>query len=79
MDKRRLVLFAHGKESGPWGNKIQALAEVAKYYEYRVESPDYSDLPDANSRVDRSRLFRSKNRALKTRPYERPTKKRLLR
>ena len=53
MDKRRLVLFAHGKESGPWGSKIQALAEIAKYYDYRVESPDYSDLPDAKSRVAR--------------------------
>jgi len=53
MNKRRLVLFAHGKESGPWGSKIQALAEVAKFYDYRVESPDYSDLPDAKSRVAR--------------------------
>ena len=79
MDKRRLVLFAHGKESGPWGSKIQALAEIAKYYDYRVESPDYSDLPNAKSRVDRSRVFRSKNRASKTRPYKRHTNKRLLR
>lgn len=53
MNKSRLVLFAHGKESGPWGSKIQALAEVAKHYDYRVESPDYSDLPDAKSRVER--------------------------
>lgn len=53
MDKRKLVLFAHGKESGPWGSKILALAEVAKQYDYRVESPDYSDLPDPKSRVER--------------------------
>ena len=25
----RLVVFAHGKESGPWGPKITQLAEVA--------------------------------------------------
>ena len=28
----RLVCFNHGKESGPWGTKIQRLADVAKVH-----------------------------------------------
>lgn len=47
------VYFAHGKESGPWGSKIVALAEIAKAKGFHVESPDYSDLQDADRRVDR--------------------------
>ena len=27
-----LVLFAHGKESGPWGSKIKALAQGAQWF-----------------------------------------------
>jgi len=45
------VYFAHGKESGPWGTKIQALAEVAKARGFQVESPDYSSTMDPQERV----------------------------
>lgn len=45
------VYFAHGKESGPWGIKIQALARIAKDMGFRVESPDYSGLADPEHRV----------------------------
>lgn len=38
---RPVVYFAHGKESGPWGIKITALAEVARRQGFAVESPDY--------------------------------------
>jgi len=47
----RLVVFAHGKESGPWGTKITALAEVAKQRGYEVISPDYSHTHDPQERV----------------------------
>jgi len=47
------VYFAHGKESGPWGQKIVALAELAKAKGYKVLSPDYSDLLDPDERVER--------------------------
>lgn len=47
----RLVVFAHGKESGPWGTKITALAEVAKQRGYAVISPDYSHTHDPQERV----------------------------
>ncbi len=41
---RPVVYFAHGKESGPWGIKITALAEVARHQGFAVESPDYRGL-----------------------------------
>ncbi|MBT8419642.1 MAG: alpha/beta hydrolase [Gammaproteobacteria bacterium] len=47
------VYFAHGQESGPWGTKIQYLAEIAQRQGFRAESPDYSDIPDPDERVDR--------------------------
>lgn len=46
------IYFAHGKESGPWGAKIQALAEVAKSKGFIVESPDYRKQPDPDARVE---------------------------
>ncbi len=46
------VFFSHGKESGPWGTKIQHLARVAEKYGYGVVSPDYRQTPDPESRVE---------------------------
>lgn len=48
-----LVLFAHGKESGPWGSKIRHLAEIAKAQGANVLSPDYSDLMNPDARLAR--------------------------
>jgi predicted esterase len=50
---KTLVIFAHGKESGPWGLKIRHLAGIAEQLGAEVLSPDYSDLPDAAERVAR--------------------------
>lgn len=47
------LYFAHGKESGPWGTKIQFLARRAEELGWAVESPDYSDLADPDARVER--------------------------
>ncbi|CAG35119.1 hypothetical protein DP0390 [Desulfotalea psychrophila LSv54] len=47
------VYFAHGKESGPWGSKIKRLALIARKEGLQVESIDYSDLPEADARVER--------------------------
>ena len=47
------VIFAHGKESGPWGHKIRMLAELAQSRGCAVDSIDYTDLvdePDARVR-----------------------------
>lgn len=47
----RHVWFAHGKESGPWGRKISALADLARERGLTVESPDYSFTMDPDERV----------------------------
>lgn len=48
-----LILFAHGKESGPWGSKIRYLADIGERHGCSVLSPDYSDLADPDARVQR--------------------------
>ena len=44
----KLVIYNHGKDSIPWGEKTYALAEVAKRHAYAFISPDYqaSNNPD---------------------------------
>jgi alpha/beta superfamily hydrolase len=43
--KDLLVVFSHGKESGPWGSKIKALANVAERLGGNVISVDYRERP----------------------------------
>jgi pimeloyl-ACP methyl ester carboxylesterase len=45
------VCFSHGKESGPWGSKITALADVARGRGYAVESLDYRGIDDPLARA----------------------------
>jgi alpha/beta superfamily hydrolase len=47
----RYVVFSHGKESGPWGTKIVALADVARGLGWRAESVDYQGMDDPGARV----------------------------
>jgi len=47
------IYFSHGKESGPWGSKIQRLASIASEHGCEVESVDYTDLEDPDVRVAR--------------------------
>lgn len=47
------VIFNHGKESGPWGTKITALAKVAEALNCTVESVDYRTDLDVEQRVAR--------------------------
>lgn len=47
------VVFAHGKESGPWGSKITYLARIAETLGFAVDSPDYQGMEDPHARVDR--------------------------
>lgn len=51
ISHKTLVVFAHGKESGPWGTKIRYLAHIAKRNGAEVLSPDYRDLADPDQRV----------------------------
>jgi pimeloyl-ACP methyl ester carboxylesterase len=45
------VVFSHGKESGPWGSKITAMAAVAGKLGVPVESIDYRGMDDPAARV----------------------------
>lgn len=45
------VVFSHGKESGPWGSKITAMAVVVRELGKAVESVDYRGLDDPADRV----------------------------
>jgi pimeloyl-ACP methyl ester carboxylesterase len=45
------VVFSHGKESGPWGCKITAMAEVVRDLGLVVESVDYRGIDDPAERV----------------------------
>lgn len=47
------VVFSHGQESGPWGTKIRALADVARYRQMTVTSVDYRGMADPGERVTR--------------------------
>ena len=47
------IYFNHGKESGPWGDKITRLAEVARNKDYAVESVDYTGIMDGDARVQK--------------------------
>jgi len=49
----RYVVFSHGKDSGPWGKKITALADVARSEGYEVESVDYRGIEGAKGRSDK--------------------------
>src|SRR3989440_9284223 len=47
----RHVVFSHGQESGPWGRKISALAEVARSEGYDAHSVDYRGIEEPRGRV----------------------------
>jgi len=49
----RTCVFSHGKESGPWGAKIVALAAVARSLGVAAESIDYQGIDDPRERVDK--------------------------
>ena len=47
------VVFSHGKESGPWGTKIQAMADLVKALGCGVDSIDYQGMADPTDRVNK--------------------------
>jgi pimeloyl-ACP methyl ester carboxylesterase len=46
-------VFSHGKETGPWGSKITAMAATARELNLAVESVDYQGIEDPTQRVDK--------------------------
>jgi pimeloyl-ACP methyl ester carboxylesterase len=47
------VVFSHGKESGPWGSKITAMAQVAQALQFDVLSVDYRGIDEPLLRVEK--------------------------
>ena len=47
------VIFSHGQESGPWGTKIRAMAELVKGLGYAADSIDYQGIADPTERVEK--------------------------
>jgi alpha/beta superfamily hydrolase len=47
------VVFSHGKETGPWGSKITAMAATARELDLAVETVDYQGIEDPAKRVDK--------------------------
>ena len=47
------VVFSHGQESGPWGTKIRAMAELVKELGCAAESIDYQGIVDPAERVEK--------------------------
>jgi pimeloyl-ACP methyl ester carboxylesterase len=45
------VVFSHGKESGPWGSKITAMAAAVHDLKIVTESVDYRGIDDPAARV----------------------------
>ena len=48
-----LVLFSHGQESGPWGTKIRAMAEMVRSLGCTADSVDYQGMADPADRVEK--------------------------
>ena len=48
-----IVCFSHGQDSGPWGTKIQRLADTAIAAGWSVESIDYRGMADPLERVEK--------------------------
>ncbi|MDJ0710423.1 MAG: YqiA/YcfP family alpha/beta fold hydrolase [Woeseiaceae bacterium] len=45
------VIFSHGQESGPWGTKIRAMAEMVRGMGCAADSIDYQGIADPTERV----------------------------
>ena len=52
-DNQGLVVFSHGKESGPHGTKIRVLSGIAEKHGWATDSIDYTDMMDPDERVTR--------------------------
>lgn len=51
------VVFSHGKDTGPWGSKITAMAAVVRDLGYSAASVDYQGMDDPRARVEKLIAF----------------------
>jgi predicted esterase len=47
------VVFSHGQESGPWGTKIRAMAELVQSMGCAAHSIDYQGIAEPTERVEK--------------------------
>lgn len=47
------VIFSHGLESGPWGTKIRAMAELVRSLGMSADSIDYQGMREPEERVEK--------------------------
>ena len=47
------VIFSHGQESGPWGTKIRAMADMVRGLDFSADSIDYQGVADPSERVQK--------------------------
>ena len=47
------IIFSHGQESGPWGTKICAMAELVRGMGCTADSIDYQGIADPTERVEK--------------------------
>ena len=47
------VIFSHGQESGPWGTKIRAMADLVRSMGCDADSIDYQGIADPTARVEK--------------------------
>lgn len=47
------VIFSHGQESGPWGTKIRAMADLVRGMGCEADSIDYQGIADPGERVEK--------------------------
>ena len=47
------VIFSHGQESGPWGTKIRAMADLVRQMGCEADSVDYRGIADPTERVEK--------------------------
>ncbi|NEN25554.1 alpha/beta hydrolase [Cryomorpha ignava] len=58
----KIVIFSHGRDSGPNGTKIKVLSKVAESHGFETASIDYTKCENANERIERLKEFiESKN------------------
>ena len=50
---RPMVVFSHGQESGPWGTKINAMADAVRGLGCKADSVDYQGIADPTERVNK--------------------------
>ena len=47
------IIFSHGQESGPWGTKIRAMADMVRGLGCEADSIDYQGIADPTERVEK--------------------------